>query len=74
MVTTASVCVLNRRRMHLYIVTVGIAAPPRRGIPALGPGAAPEAATWGMMLTGFAGLGFVGYWRKRGGGAPTFAA
>jgi hypothetical protein len=36
-------------------------------------GAVPEAATWGMMLTGFAGLGFVGYWRKQKGGAPTLA-
>ena len=36
-------------------------------------GAAPEAGTWGMMLTGFAGLGFVGYWRKRKSGAPTLA-
>jgi hypothetical protein len=36
-------------------------------------GAVPKAATWGMMLTGFAGLGFVGYWQW-GDGAPTFAA
>ncbi len=28
------------------------------------PCGAPEATTWGMMLTGFAGLGFVG-WRRR---------
>ena len=27
--------------------------------------AAPELSTWGMMLAGFAGLGFVGYSRKR---------
>jgi hypothetical protein len=27
--------------------------------------AAPELSTWGMMLAGFAGLGFVGYNRKR---------
>ncbi|WP_294540005.1 hypothetical protein [uncultured Rhodoblastus sp.] len=27
--------------------------------------AAPELSTWGMMLAGFAGLGFVGYGRKR---------
>ena len=26
-------------------------------------GAAPEPSTWAMLLTGFAGLGFVGYRR-----------
>ena len=34
----------------------------------------PEPATWAMMLTGFAGLGFVGYGRKRRGRAPIGAA
>jgi PEP-CTERM motif len=24
----------------------------------------PEPSTWAMMLTGFAGLGFAGYWRR----------
>ena len=34
-------------------------------------GSVPELSTWGMMLAGFAGLGFAG-WRRgwRPGGAP----
>ena len=30
----------------------------------------PEPSTWGMMLLGFAGLGFAGYRRARVGPAP----
>jgi hypothetical protein len=29
------------------------------------PPAAPETSTWAMMLIGFAGLGFAGYWQRR---------
>jgi hypothetical protein len=31
----------------------------------LGATAVPEASTWAMMLTGFAGLGYAGYRRRR---------
>jgi len=44
------------------------------GLVTITPSAVPEPATWAMMLTGFAGLGFVGYRHKRKGGAPTVAA
>jgi hypothetical protein len=33
--------------------------------------AVPESSTWAMMLLGFAGLGFAGYRRARGGQAPS---
>ena len=45
------------------------------GVPA-GPAAAaaPEPATWAMMLIGFAGIGYVGFRKTKGGSrAPTAA-
>jgi hypothetical protein len=39
-----------------------ITGPPAASAPAL---SAPEPATWAMMLIGFAGMGFMSYWRSR---------
>jgi hypothetical protein len=33
-------------------------------------GAVPEPSTWAMLLLGFAGLGYAGYWQKRGAKSP----
>jgi hypothetical protein len=33
----------------------------------------PEPSTWAMMLLGFAGLGFAGYWRSRNSSAPVLS-
>jgi hypothetical protein len=33
----------------------------------------PEPSTWGMMILGFAGVGFMAYRRKRNENAPTAA-
>lgn len=38
------------------------------------PSAVPEPATWVMMLAGFAGVGYLGYRRKKNGGASMAAA
>ena len=35
--------------------------------------AAPEPSTWAMMLVGFAGLGYAGYWRARRAAAQAAA-
>jgi hypothetical protein len=37
-------------------------------------GAVPEPSTWAMMLIGFAGLGYAGYWRARRSKSPRAAA
>jgi hypothetical protein len=35
--------------------------------------AVPEASTWAMMLVGFAGLGFAGFYRSRRSSVPALA-